>query len=161
MEKIAPQDARAVGVRLRMATVDDLPDIVVLGRIMHQESSFASMDYCVDRMKETVSDLMDKSQFVVVAEGTNNEVIGGMLGVCTQSWFGGDMVANDLVIFIHPDHRGGMLAVKLIKTFVHWAKLAGAKQIRPGVVSGSMTAEALYDRLGFVRCGATFLMEGE
>lgn len=147
-------------MKLRMATVDDLPAIVVLGRVMHQESSFAPLDYSVDRVKETISDLMDKSQFVVVAEDTNGEVIGCMAGMCTQSWFGSDMVANDLAIFIHPDHRGGMLAVKLIKTFVHWAKLAGAKQIRPGVVTGSRTAEALYDRLGFTRCGATFCMEG-
>lgn len=147
-------------MKLRMATPDDLPAIVVLGRVMHQESSFAPMDYDVDRVKETISDLMNKSQFVVVAEDTNGEVIGSMAGMCTQSWFGSDMVANDLALFIHPDHRGGMLAVKLIKTFVHWAKLAGAKQIRPGVVSGSRTAEALYDRLGFTRCGATFCMEG-
>lgn len=147
-------------MKLRMATVDDLPAIVVLGRVMHEESSFAPMDYDVDRVKETISDLMNKSQFVVVAEDTNGEVIGGMAGMVTQSWFGNDMVANDLAVFIHPDHRGGMLMVKLIKTFVHWAKLAGAKQIRPGVVSGSRTAEALYDRLGFARCGATFCMEG-
>ena len=147
-------------MKLRMATPDDLPAIVVLGRVMHEESSFAPMDYDVDRVKETISDLMNKSQFVVVAEDTNGEVIGGMAGMVTQSWFGNDMVANDLAVFIHPDHRGGLLAVKLIKTFVHWAKLAGAKQIRPGVVSGSRTAEALYDRLGFTRCGATFCMEG-
>lgn len=147
-------------MKLRMATPDDLPAIVVLGRVMHQESSFAPMDYDVDRVKETISDLMNKSQFVVVAEDTNGEVIGGMAGMVTQSWFGNDMVANDLAIFIHPDHRGGLVVVRLVKAFVHWAKLAGAKQIRPGVVSGSRTAEALYDRLGFTRCGATFCMEG-
>lgn len=147
-------------MNLRMATPDDLPAIVVLGRVMHQESSFAPMDYDVDRVKETISDLMNKSQFVVVAEDTNGEVIGGMAGMVTQSWFGNDMVANDLALFIHPDHRGGLMVVRLVKAFVHWAKLAGAKQIRPGVVSGSRTAEALYDRLGFTRCGATFCMEG-
>lgn len=147
-------------MKLRMANPDDLPAIVVLGRVMHQESSFAPMDYDVDRVKETISDLMNKSQFVVVAEDTNGEVIGGMAGMVTQSWFGNDMVANDLALFIHPDHRGGLMVVRLVKAFVHWAKLAGAKQIRPGVVSGSRTAEALYDRLGFTRCGATFCMEG-
>lgn len=147
-------------MKLRMATPDDLPDIVVLGRVMHQESSFAPMDYDVDRVKETISDLMNKSQFVVVAEDTNGEVIGGMAGMVTQSWFGNDMVANDLALFVHPDYRGGLIVVRLVKAFVHWAKLAGAKQIRPGVVSGSRTAEALYDRLGFTRCGATFCMEG-
>jgi GNAT superfamily N-acetyltransferase len=144
---------------LRLATVDDLPSICVLGRVMHEESSFAPMDYDVDRMKETIGDLMNKSQFVVVAEDTNGEVIGGMAGMVTQSWFGNDMVANDLALFIHPDHRGGMLAVRLIKSFVRWAKLAGAKQIRVGVTTGHVNAGGLYERLGFAWCGASYVME--
>lgn len=143
-----------------MATVADLPAICVLGRAMHQESTFAPMDYDLERVKETLGGLMDKSQFVVVAEGTNGEVIGVMAGMVTQSWFGNDMVANDLALFVHPDHRGGMLAARLIKTFVKWARLAGAKQIRPGVISGCKVADALYEKLGFRRCGATFVMEG-
>lgn len=147
-------------MKLRMATVDDLPAIVVLGRVMHEESSFAPMDYDVDRVKETISDLMNKSQFVVVAEDTNGEVIGGMAGMVTQSWFGRDMVANDLALFVASDARGGMAAIKMMKAFVHWAKLAGAKQIRPGVTTGHARAEKLFERLGFARCGASFVMEG-
>lgn len=145
---------------LRLATHDDLPAIAALGRVMHEESSYAPMDYNVDRVKETISDLMNKSQFVVVAEDTNGDVIGGMAGMVTQSWFGEDMVANDLALFIHPNHRGGMLVVRLVKHFATWARLAGAKQIRPGVTTGSSAAEALYQRLGFARVGAVFCMEG-
>lgn len=147
-------------MKLRMATVDDLPAIVMLGRVMHQESSFAPMNYDMDRVKGTISDLINKSQFVVVAEDTNGEVIGGMAGMVTQSWFGRDMVANDLALFVASDARGGMAAIKMMKAFVHWAKLAGAKQIRPGVTTGHARAEKLFERLGFARCGASFVMEG-
>lgn len=147
-------------MRLRMATVEDFPELVVLGRQMHLESSFAPLDYDVERVKETLANLIDESQLVLVAEGINGNIVGYMLGRVSQSWFGSDMVANDLALYIHPDHRGGMLVVRLINTFVQWAKLAGAKQIRPGVISGSRTAEGLYERLGFTRCGATFCMQG-
>lgn len=147
-------------MKLRMATVDDLPVIVMLGRVMHQESSFAPMNYDMDRVKGTISDLINKSQFVVVTEDTNGEVIGGMVGMVTQSWFGRDMVANDLALFVAGDARGGMAAIKMMKAFVHWAKLAGAKQIRPGVTTGHERAEQLFERLGFARCGASFVMEG-
>jgi L-amino acid N-acyltransferase YncA len=148
-------------MKLRLATVDDLAEICVLGRKMHEESSFASMDFDNEVVKETLSNLMHKNQFVVVAEGTNGEIVGGMAGAVTQSWFGNDAVANDLCIFIDKKHRGGILAARLIRLFVQWAKLAGAKQIRPGVVSGCQTAERLYERLGFKRTGATYCMEGE
>jgi L-amino acid N-acyltransferase YncA len=147
-------------MKLRMATVDDLPAIVMLGRVMHQESSFAPMNYDMDCVKGTISDLINKSQFVVVAEDKNGKVIGGMVGMVTQSWFGRDMVANDLALFVASDARGGMAAIKMMKAFIHWAKLAGAKQIRPGVTTGHARAEKLFQRLGFARCGASFVMEG-
>lgn len=147
-------------MKLRLATVNDLPDIVVLGRQLHEESTFASMDFDMEIVKETLTDLMNKNQFVVVAEDINGTVIGGMAGSVTQSWFGNDLIANDLSLFVRKDHRGGLIAYRLIQYFVHWARLAGAKQIRPGVITGNENAEALYERLGFKRCGSTYLMEG-
>jgi GNAT superfamily N-acetyltransferase len=147
-------------LKLRLATMDDLPPLCVLGRIMHAESTFAPLDYDIEMVKETLTELMNKNQFVVVAEDTNGELVAVMLGKVVPTWFGNDLVANELALFIHPEHRGGLLAAKLIKMFVMWAKLAGAKQIRPGVISGNKTAVALYERLGFTNCGATFVMEG-
>ena len=147
-------------MRLRLATVDDLPALCVLGRLLCNETSLAGMDFDNDKFKETVLDLIDKNQLVQVAEDTNGEVIGAMLCKVAPTWFGNDLIATEMGLFIHPGHRGGMLAVKMIKTFVRWAKLAGAKQIRPGVITGNDIAVGIYERLGFRRCGATFLMEG-
>ena len=146
--------------RIRLATADDLADIARLGRIMHEESTFAPMDYDVDRVKETLGEMIDKKQFVVVAEDDNGDIVGGMAGMVTQSWFGNDSIANDLALFIAPTRRGGLLAARLIDAFVLWARMAGAKQIRPGVITGSAVAEGLYARFGFSRCGSTFVMEG-
>lgn len=148
-------------MKLRLATYVDLPRIVELGRLMHQESSYAQLDYDDHIVASTMADLIDKKQFVVVAEDTNGQVVGGMAGSVDPTWFGNDSIATDLALFIAPEHRGGMLVVKLVKAFAQWARLAGAKQIRPGVTTGSEQAVALYERLGFQRCGATFVMEGE
>lgn len=147
-------------MKLRLATYADLPAIVRLGRLMHQESTYAALDYDDDTVASTVADLIDKKQFVVVAEDTNGQVVGGMVGSVDPCWFGRDAIASDLALFIDPQHRGGMLVVRLVKAFVQWSRLAGAKQIRPGVTTGSEQAVALYERMGFTRCGATFLMEG-
>ena len=147
-------------MQLRLATSDDLADIARLGRLMHQESSFAPLDYDVDRVKETIGCLIDKNQFVVVVEGKNGEIVGGMAGMVEQSWFGGDMIANDLALFLDPAVRGGRLAFRLVAAWITWAKMAGAKQLRPGVVSGSKAAEEMYERMGFQKTGATFCMKG-
>ena len=147
-------------MQLRLATCNDLADIARLGRMMHQESSFAPLDYDVDRVKETIGCLIDKNQFVVVVEDTNGEIVGVMAGMVEQSWFGGDMIANDLGLFLDPKVRGGRLAFRLVAAWITWSKMAGAKQIRPGVVSGSKAAEEMYERMGFRKTGATFCMKG-
>ena len=147
-------------MQLRLATCNDLADIARLGRMMHQESSFAPLDYDVDRVKETIGCLIDKNQFVVVVEDTNGEIVGVMAGMVEQSWFGGDMIANDLALFLDPAVRGGRLAFRLVAAWITWAKMAGAKQLRPGVVSGSRAAEEMYERMGFTKTGATFCMRG-
>ncbi|OZB46485.1 MAG: hypothetical protein B7X60_08535 [Polynucleobacter sp. 39-45-136] len=147
-------------MKLRLATVNDLPDLVMLGKQLHQESTFSTMDYDGEIVKQSLTDLINKNQFVVVTEDINGIVIGVMAGSVTQSWFGNDLIASDLVLLVRQDRRGGLIAHRLIQHFVHWAKLAGAKQIRPGVTTGNESAQALYERLGFKRCGSTYFMEG-
>ena len=98
-------------MRLRLATVDDLPALCVLGRLLCNETSLAGMDFDNDKFKETVLDLIDKNQLVQVAEDTNGEVIGAMLCKVAPTWFGNDLIATEMGLFIHPGHRGGMPAV--------------------------------------------------
>lgn len=147
-------------MKLRLATVNDLPALCILGKELHDESTFKSMDFDPEILKESLTDLINKNQFLVVAEDINGDVIGVMAGSVTQSWFGSDSIANDLSLIVTKDRRGGLAAYRLIESFVKWAKLAGAKQIRPGVATGSSSADVLYERLGFKRCGSTYFMEG-
>jgi L-amino acid N-acyltransferase YncA len=144
---------------IRLATLDDLPMIVMLGREMHGSTDFADLDFDAERVKQTFTELMALGQFVVVAENINGDVVGGMAGKCTQSWFGKDMIATDIALFVQSDARGGVMAVQLIKAFTVWAKMAGARQVRPGVATGNQRAEGLYGQLGFRRCGTHFCMD--
>lgn len=146
---------------LRLATMDDLPALCALGRLMHEESSFAPLDYDVECVKATIARLLDNGQLVLVATDATGEVVGGVMGSVAQTWFGRDMVANDLALFVHPAQRGGLLAARLMRAFVAWARLAGAKQVRLGVTTGSEAAQRLYEGMGFRRCGAAFVMEGD
>ena len=145
-------------MKIRLATLDDLPKIAQLGRDMHEASTFSTLDYDAEIVKATIGRLINESQFVVVAENINGEVVGGMAGQVVPSWFGKDSVANDMAIFISPGERGGLRAVQFIEAFTLWAKLAGAKQVRPSVTTGHERAAELYEAMGFTRCGASFYM---
>lgn len=149
---------------IRPAVVQDAFRMAELGQRLHDQSSFASMNYDADKTASYFIRLIldeGKDYYVRVVEDDNGQIVGGMVGYCLPSWFGQDRTASDITLFMLPEARGGMTAVRLIKGFIEWAKSRGAKQIRPGVSTGAVgaKAEVLYERLGLIRVGAIFCLE--
>lgn len=145
---------------IRHATPADARTIADLGAAMHATSSFADMDYSAETVERFVHGLIESDQFAVVAE-QDGKVFGLMLGAVTESWFGGSKVANDFALYVTPEHRGSSAAVRMVQQFVGWALSRGAKQIRPGVSTGSATAVRMYERMGFECVGACFVLRAE
>lgn len=145
---------------IRPATHDDARQMAEMGAAMHAASSWADLDYDADKVERLVHDLIDARQFAVVAEH-DGHIFGLMIGMVLASWIGSDLVANDFALYVAPEHRGGTAAVRLVQRFVGWALERGAKQIRPGVSTGDANGERLYERLGFERVGACFVLRAQ
>ena len=153
-------------MKIRPAVVQDVLHLAEIGRVLHEQSSFAGMAYDPDASASYLLSLIVNTNpaidyFVYVAENDAGEVVGGMAGYCAKSWFGPDRTASDISLFIIPEARGGMTAVRLVKAYIEWAKAHGARQIRPGVSTGAIgsAAEGLYSRLGLSRVGSLFCLE--
>jgi GNAT superfamily N-acetyltransferase len=145
---------------LRRALASDIPLLVDLAREMHAESNFAPMNFDGEVFAATLNRLIEADQFALVAE-IDGEIVGAMIGMLSQSWFGKDWMATDMGLFVRRDSRGGMTAPRLIRSFVCWAQAAGARQVRPGVSTGATNAERLYEGMGFTRAGELFVMNLE
>lgn len=95
----------------------------------------------------------------LVAVNDKKYVVGMFLGCISQSFFGKDIIASDTLLYVDKEHRGGFHGASMIKKFVEWSKLSGAKQIRPGVSTGDEVASKVYERLGFKNVGLNFCLE--
>lgn len=145
---------------IRPATYADIPRIVALGHLLHDESSYRTLSFDPVKVSDFLASLIAGAGVVFVAE-RNNEVIGGMAGGCGEHWFTQDLVAFDYSVFIEPGKRHGITASKLIRAFVEWAKLRGAKQVNVGITT-NINVEAtsrLYKYNGFQDGGVLFRME--
>lgn len=142
---------------IRKATMADLPEIIHLGRRMHEESSYNSMGFASDRVAN-MSALLIEHGFAMVVEIDGN-VVGGMLGDVVTPWYTNERMGNDIALYIAPEHRKGTAAMKLLKKFEEWCLLMGAKHIRPGVSTGSTEAGRLYKARGYKVVGECFLKE--
>ncbi len=140
---------------IRDAVEADIPTLLGLGAMMHQESIYAAYHY--DRSK--VEDLMRAMIFsrygLLFVSQENGVIQGGFMGSINPHWFGSDLVASDFALFLAPEHRNGRTGLRLVKHYIEQAKAKGASQI---MLSNSTGVElervaSLYESMGFVKRG--------
>ena len=127
---------------------------------MHSESSYSHLDFDDDKINEmgTVWLLNPEIYFCKIAENSDKEIFAMYVGLISSYYFGKDLVANDLLMFVAPDKRGGIAAAKLIKECEDWARANGPAEVRPASSTGVKTPETmtLYEALGYKTVGHTF-----
>lgn len=141
---------------IRNAVGSDLLTLVDMGERMHAESSYATLDFDRDKVGSQISALM-RDGIVLVAE-KGGRLVGGFMGGVTEFWFGRDLTGFDYALFIEPEHRHGITAVRLLTGFEAWCVSRGAKEIRLGITTGVAVEETgrFYEWFGYQRCGALF-----
>lgn len=149
-----------MALKIRQGDRDDIPALIELGGLMHKESPrFRGLDWDEDKLIQLGILLADQGGMFVAEK--DNKVVGMILGMVTEHFFGRDLVASDLVVYVHPDHRGGTMVVRLLKKFEAWAYATGAKVIVLGVsteIKADRTGE-LYKRLGYRSTGVMAVKE--
>lgn len=147
---------------IREAEPSDVAALVDLAEQMHAESRFAFMPFCAGRVAEMMSiAVMSPAGFARVIE-QDGQIIGAMAGQIGPHIFSEALVAWEYGIFVKPEHRGGMAAVRLVKAFEDWAVGMGASLIDIGISTGIHTERTgrLYQRLGFSPVGVLFSKGG-
>ncbi len=146
---------------IRTATLDDVPALVELGRRMHEESrTFRAMRFDAAKLAATVSSVVASPHgFARVVVDADDHVIGGMLAILAPHWFSPDLVSCDLALFMAPEHRGGMAAVRLLNIYRQWGIENGAALTKLEVLADieNEKIEQLCSRLGWRRGGVVMV----
>ena len=124
-----------------------------LGKIMHAESAFSRFNFDEEKSKAYIAALMSSPEcmgWVLEHEGS---VIGMLGGAIISPYFTKDIVAQDTIFYIHPHHRGGMGAVKMIRKMEVWAKERGALEVWHATSSEIDTGRTVcfYEKLGYTQ----------
>lgn len=145
---------------IRAATPADIPRIIEIGITLHATTAYASQPYVHEKAAAFLLQLIEGEGVVFVAE-VDGQVIGAMAGGIVDQWFSHDLIAYDYSVFVLPSHRHGITALRLIKAFVAWARIKGAKQVQMGICTGVNVEgiSRLYESAGFRLLGPLYAME--
>lgn len=137
----------------------DIEPLLDMGARMHAESAYAFLPYDRAKVRQLIVDYIEDTTtrcgLVAERDGRLIAMLGGYLG---DYLFCDERLAVDEIVFVDPDHRGGMTAVRLIRGFQRWATEQGARELCLGI-STNIHPEStgrLYQRLGFEQVGGIY-----
>ena len=147
---------------VRCASVDDLPQIAVLGEALRRESAvwFPEIDlaYLTEMMRPQL-DRPDRFYCAVAEKG--GRLVGWLNGLLATYEWSPFIFAVQRILYVAPEARGGITAVRLLRDYIAWAEANGAKRQLAGMGNGLPPAkvDGLYRRLGFRPIGGQYLRD--
>lgn len=146
---------------IRAAVPADIPALIEMGRRMVAESPrYRDERLSDERLKDTLSLLIESAfGFVHVIE-VDGRLVGTALAAADQHWCLDGLFAQELVLFVDREHRGGLAATRLVTHMVAWAKTMGCRKLIAGASTGIADQKVvdLYQTLGFDVYGTVVAM---
>jgi len=120
-------------VQIRLATNEDLENILPLATEMFHRSQYAHLTFDRDKLFKVLEKAINKpAYFLGVAETSEGEITGFLFGQMEHFFFAKEPFAQNILFFVHPQSRGSSAASKLIVTFRKWAAKRGAHELVVG-----------------------------
>ncbi|MES2191635.1 MAG: hypothetical protein V4454_16065 [Pseudomonadota bacterium] len=117
----------------------DISSLVELGQICHLESRFARLPYDNERVAQRFAHMIERpasTTFFVSAHDVRGALHGLMIGSIDEYFFCRERIASSVFLLVHPEHRGGLAAIKMVMAFRAWAQSRAAAEVYIGVASG-------------------------
>lgn len=134
---------------IREAEESDFHDIAVMSSEFWTKTMFDD-EFCYDSVFNMISLCCDSGLlFVAEIEG---EVVGFVAGVSGALLGNGAVkTGTEVAWWIQPEHRGGSIAIKLLKAIESRAKDLGIKYWSMAFMCSSMpdTVESIYKKMGY------------
>ncbi len=148
---------------IEAATIEDVPRLVELGALMHAEApNFCELPFSRVKVAQTLVGLIQGGGVVFVAR-RGGEIVGGIAGGVAPNWFNDELQGFELAVFLAPEARHGLTAMRLVRAFFIWCQARGARRVRMGITTGVHTDSTarFYRALGMQDAGVFFDMNLE
>ena len=135
-------------ITVRRAKQDDLFEFVVLVKKFANE---AYKQFPVDKeltSQNFLQGIADPNFIFMVAE-TEGEVVGIFVGCANAPLFSTTRTAVELGFYMHPDHRDGKTALKMMNEFEKWAQSQGCKSVTMVDIHTHADLSTFYTRKGY------------
>jgi GNAT superfamily N-acetyltransferase len=151
---------KKLGISIRSARLVDWPHVLKLAQAMHAESRFSGFELKEQKLRTVFEDQLNNPKIAccLLAEASNGQIIGMLVGFIVELYFSDKWVAQDRVFFVMPAFRGSSAAVRLLTVFRKWAECRHVQElnINMSVAVDMKRFERFMVHMGFTNCGSNF-----
>lgn len=136
----------------------NVKDLAALLSNFLDESIFSDMVAC----KESITKIAESNKFLTIVVYDVKPVALFIGYTYDHPIFKGKLLSGDLLLYVEPSHRGGLIAAKLVKKYTKWAEDKGVNYIQIGQSTGVGNIERVskfYESQGFKTVGFNTLKE--
>lgn len=150
--------------RVEKALINDIPELLEIAVGFWNESpSYQQRPINLNKVKTQLQTLIlyPSQGCVLIVLDDEDNILGGFMGGLQEEWQSDSLMAFDYCLFVKPEYRGGRAAYLLIKSFLEWAKEAGATWIQCGTATQINTDKTIsfYKKFGFEHTGSFLEMK--
>ena len=145
-------------VTIRSIREEDIPALLVMGKFMVEEGSFAPLTFSENKVEATLRACVQLAGHLCLVAKVDGEVIGVFIAGVTSPWFSEKLIAKDKALYVVPRYRGAGVAQNLVKEYLMWAEEYGVEVAMVADSSGVNIAgvKHLYENEGFEVVGHVF-----
>jgi GNAT superfamily N-acetyltransferase len=156
------QDSNTNDYAVRKATQGDVFNIVFsVKQFCKSVPHRAWGRFNAEKVSTLVHSLInDREGFVYVVD-YKGDIVGALIGVIADLAISDDTVAQELMLWIDPEHRNNRAALELLDTYVKWSEAMGCTFARLSSVDELMGSKVgiLFRRKGFKAVETAYLKE--
>lgn len=153
---------RRQGYSIRFMDACDFDEMIALGAVMHSESPvYREIPYDTQVLRSTALMWWTQKQVYGVVLEFGTEIVGMMVGLVTPFFFSKAVQVQDLLLYVHPEHRGSARnLLRMMRTYEGEARERGATHSVLGNSAGiTPRLTGFYVRQGYKLLSPTMIKE--
>ncbi len=139
----------------------DLQQCLELAQQQVKESKWSGKTFEVEKVQAVYLSTIGNPKRLALVVDHDGEIIGTVLcGLCQYN-FSYNTYVKDYWLYLKPEHRGGMTAMKMYKAVYEWAKFCKAEDVYLGYNFGTKNKKMknFFERMGYKHFADCYMKE--
>lgn len=136
---------------LRLATLEDIPELLELGRELHSNGSISKIALSETKARAQLERFVigDQNDYLALVSHKDGKIVGALAAYAFEPVFSDTRIACEVLWYLRPEDRKGRRGLDMMEAYEYWAKAVKCTLVQYGWLESSPEGmKKMYERTG-------------